>query len=121
MGTWGAGIFDDDTAMDVRDSFEGALEQGLSASDAAARIREEYADDIGDEDDGPVVWLALASLQVKHGALQPEVKGRALEIIERGEGLERWQEADEEVFAARQQVLADLLRSLQTAAPYEGS
>ncbi len=38
MGTWGYGILDNDTAMDVKGAFEEALEGGLSFDEASYQI-----------------------------------------------------------------------------------
>lgn len=42
MGTWRYGIFDDDTASDIKVDFEGYLEEGQSISVATEKILEEY-------------------------------------------------------------------------------
>ena len=38
MGTWGPGLWSDDTAADVRDTYREALEGGLSDDDATAKV-----------------------------------------------------------------------------------
>ena len=42
MGAHGAEIFDDDVALDVRATFEEALEEGASMRTATRRVLEEY-------------------------------------------------------------------------------
>ncbi|MDP4147032.1 MAG: DUF4259 domain-containing protein [Bacillota bacterium] len=113
MGTWGYGIFDDDTALDIKGDFEEYVEEGLSITDATERILEEYKEIIeNDEDDGPTVYLALASLQMKHGELHTDIKGVALEIIEKGKGLEIWEESGEDELEERKKVLNELKTKL---------
>lgn len=112
MGAWDAGIFDDDVAMDVQDLFEHTLSQGDNVAEATAFILEEYEELLEDDDDGVIIFLALASLQIKHKALQPEIKDRALEIIENGQGLEVWEESGEAVLEHRKKVFEELKRHL---------
>jgi hypothetical protein len=76
--------------------------------EVTAQVLAEYGDYLDDSDDGPVVWLALAAVQLEHDAVQPEVPSRALAIIESGEGLDRWEEEGDEVLSERQRVLGAL-------------
>ena len=46
MGTWGTGIFDDDTAGDVRDAFEDELAAGADVATAAERVLGKFGDDL---------------------------------------------------------------------------
>lgn len=113
MGAWGYGIFDDDTASDVRDNFEEYIEDGLSIADATERILEEYQEEIEDEVDGATIYLALASLQMEHGELQKNIKEVALNIIENGKGLEVWEELGGDELENRKNVLNQLKLKLQ--------
>lgn len=112
MGVWGTGIFDDDLAMDIQGEFEEALDEGLSVKEATQRILEDFEDVLEDEDEGPIVYLVLAVLQLEQDELQPEIRQKALKIIEFGQGLARWEEAGEEEMAERKQVLEDLKAKL---------
>jgi Domain of unknown function (DUF4259) len=113
MGTWGTGIFDDDLASDIQNEFEKALDESLTVKEATQRIIEFYQDEMEDEDEGPIIYLALAALQLEQEELQAEVRKKALEIIESGEGLVRWEEAKEEELVERKQVLEDLKAELK--------
>lgn len=62
MGTWGVEIFDDDFALDIQAEFEKAMDQGLSVKKATQRILYDVQDVLEDEDEGPLVYLALAAL-----------------------------------------------------------
>ncbi|MBA2276576.1 MAG: MarR family transcriptional regulator [Chloroflexia bacterium] len=115
MGTWGTAIFDDDVAMDARGTFDDALVEGLSVPAATQRVREEYAEILDDPDEGPVVRLALAGLQLEQGALQPGAQREALAVIDQGQGLDRWEEAGEESLAERKQVLEAFKARLRSA------
>lgn len=93
MGAWGTGIMDDDLALDIKAEFEDAINEGLDVPQATARVFEAFADVSEDEDEGPILYLALAQLQLEKNHLLPEVGNQALQIIENGMGLERWEEA----------------------------
>jgi Domain of unknown function (DUF4259) len=113
VGTWGTGIFDNDDAADVRDEWREALLDGLDPEAATARVLERLRVAFEDPDDQIVVWLALAAAQSQTGRLLPEVRDRALAIIEAGGDLARW--ADENPAAAkrRAKVLERLVERLR--------
>lgn len=69
MGTWGAAIFSDDTASDVRDQFRDLIGEGLSTEQATDKLLREYASSLDDPDDGPPFWLGLAVTQWNCGRL----------------------------------------------------
>src|SRR5437016_10055019 len=94
MGTWGTGIFDDDVAGDIRDAFEDELASGADPSTAAKRVIASFGDAVDDSDEGPVIYLALAALQLEQNALDEDIRKRALEIIDTGEGMDRWEEEE---------------------------
>ena len=107
VGAWGTGIFDDDVALDVRGAWEDARAEGLSPEAAAAQIVESLSEYVEDVDDGPILWLALASLQLEVGALDRAVAERARSSI--NPNLERWRdEASPDDFTARQVELTQL-------------
>ncbi|MCI0744706.1 MAG: DUF4259 domain-containing protein [Verrucomicrobia subdivision 3 bacterium] len=114
MGAWGTAIFSDDTAADIRDDFKDHISDGLSCAEATERILEEWRDSIGDPDDGPVIWLALAATQWRLGRLMPHVKQKAVEIIDSESNLERWEGKDRE---KRRKVLERLRAQLQSEQP----
>ena len=115
VGAWGVGIFDDDTAGDVRAEFQKLVEVGLGPGDAVGRLMREYREGLADPDDGPVVCLALACLLLDAGVSGHPLTAEARRIIEQGVGLERWEEAGPEVLAARRAVYEDLLTKLTPA------
>lgn len=92
MGTWDFGIFDDDIALDLKYQFEDALAEGLSVGDATKSILESEDYSIDDPDDTPVICLALAALQLEHGALEPAIRDKALAVIDEEQGRDRWDE-----------------------------
>lgn len=111
MGTWGTGIFSDDTACDVRESFRDLIADGLTPEQATKKIKADFivarkSDVFGQN---RIVWLALAATQWKLGRLLDRVKSEALRIIDSGEDLEAWREES----SARQRKRAAVLQRLR--------
>lgn len=107
MGSWGTGIFQDDTACDIRDDYRDYLGEGLSAEEAKARILKDFAGDLADPQAAGVVWLALAAVEWKHGRLDDETKVEALRVIDSGVDLERWNAGNKD-YAKRKAALEKL-------------
>jgi hypothetical protein len=84
MGTWGASIFANDLAADLRGDWREMLEDGTTPEAATDHLLREYASALADPDDGPVFWLALAAVQQSTGRLLDRVRDEALSIIDRG-------------------------------------
>jgi hypothetical protein len=89
MGVEGPGLWQDDTAADVRSIYREALEDKASDAEAQERVLTEFRDFLDDADDGPVVWISLAVTQHEHGRLDDHVRDRALAAIPRD--LQRWE------------------------------
>ncbi|MFO0837331.1 MAG: hypothetical protein U1D55_02300 [Phycisphaerae bacterium] len=116
MGTWGNGIFADDTACDVRDEYQALLAELQDVQAATDALLKKWKSSLDDDDEGPLVWLALAVTQHKLGRLEERVRREALRVIDDGRGLERWRDEGARAVAKRQAVLAktrDLLASPQ--------
>lgn len=95
MGAWDVGIFDDDVACDVRNLLEQTVTSGADVEFATRTVLQTFADVIEDPDDGAVVYLALAALQVEHGVLLPRIRAAALDVIDGGQDLLRWDDAED--------------------------
>jgi len=123
MGTWGYGIFENDVSVDVRLTFEDAIHRGATVEEATRHVLAECADYLEDMDDRVQVWLALASLQLEQGSVEDSIRKRALEVIEQGADLKRWEETGTEAVEAWKGMLEVLRSSLlrpavrQEAAP----
>ena len=90
MSASGPGIFDDDLAWDVRTGYRHLLEDRVPDDEATRRTIAEWAGLGPDEE--PVFWLALAAAQSALGRLDPEVRDRALAVIDSYAGPSRWAE-----------------------------
>ena len=93
MGAWGSSLYANDTTADIRDCYMKHLQNQLSNQEAYEKILEIFGGYIGDSDDEPLFWYALAETQWKTGRLMPEVKTKALEWVEKGGGLELCEES----------------------------
>jgi len=91
MGFWGAALFSNDTTCDVRDTYGGFLSDQLSNEEAYMKTLERNRELIK-TDEEPLFWYALAETQWRVGRLLPNVKITALEWIERGGGVDFWEE-----------------------------
>lgn len=82
MGSSGAALFNNDVAGDVKHDFIDLLRRGLTPEAATEALKAEWAGAIGDMDDGPTFWLALAAIALSRQfqnqsggtCLQPPVK-----------------------------------------------
>jgi hypothetical protein len=117
MGAWGAAIFSDDTAADVRDAYRALLTEGYSGPKATALLLRDWRETLAEEDDAPIFWLALAATQWQCGRLEARVKAKALRIIHQGSSLARWAEGDPMSLKRRQAALEKLGRQLHSPQP----
>ncbi|MFP5326780.1 MAG: hypothetical protein ACLGHT_04770, partial [Acidimicrobiia bacterium] len=111
MSYSGAGLYDDDTAADVRARYRELLADGAPDEEATNALIAEWGDLLDDPDDAPAFWLALADTQAKVGRLEDRVRTQALELIDGGTDLARFAH-DRRLRARRQQVLAKLAERL---------
>lgn len=118
MGTWGTGLYSDDTACDVRDNYKDIIGDGISEPDATKRLIEQWKIELSDPDTAPVFWLTLADVQWNLGRLQEKVKKEAITVIENGSDLARWL-PDKKLEIKRKRVLERLSQKLNTALPAE--
>jgi hypothetical protein len=95
MGTWGVAVFSDDLAADVRDDFRDLIGEGLPSTQAVEKLLAEHSASVKDEDEAPVFWIALALTQWKLGRLEERTKHEALQAIESGQGLRRWEASND--------------------------
>ncbi len=118
MGVWGTGIFQDDTACDIRDGYVGHLGEGLSGSEAAARILAGFESSFADPEESCVAWLALAAVQWQHGRLDAGTLEHALDVIDSGADLRRWESGSKDL-SARKAALDALRKKIASPQPAE--
>jgi hypothetical protein len=115
MGAWGTAIFSDDLAADIKGDFRDLIGDGLSGLEAVERLTAEYSEALEDDDEAAVFWLALAATQWKLGRLDDRTKQNALDVIDRGTDLARWD--DPKDLKAREKVLKELKSQLLSPQP----
>ncbi|WP_168121770.1 DUF4259 domain-containing protein [Paenibacillus sp. HB172176] len=77
MGIWGAGIMDDDLALDMKSEFDEIMMEERDVVRATETVLEVFDDSLEDEDEGTVVILTLAYLQAQAGNLLELIARRA--------------------------------------------
>jgi hypothetical protein len=103
LGVWGTDLFSDDVACDVRDHYRELLEDGVEDG-AATQLTVERFRAYLEESDG-VALLALAVTQSKLGRLDPDLRDRALAVLDRGADLEKWERDNPQLLPKRRAVL----------------
>jgi hypothetical protein len=115
MGTWGPGIFSDDTASDVKAGFGNFLGETQGAEKATEAIVRNYGAKFEDPGDDTAFWLGLALTQWKIGRLDQRVRTAALKIIDDGLDLGKWDGSPDRRKRAR--VLAKTRATLEAPQP----
>ena len=95
MGAWGTSLYANDTASDIRGDYVDKLRRKKTNEEATQELIEMNEDIMGDVEEEPLFWFALADTQWNYGRLLPFVREKALEFLDRKEELERWEEAGE--------------------------
>ncbi len=85
MGSWGTGLYQNDSAADVKMVFADLSRRPTDTATLVAEVLEKLAPEGEEEAD---VWLAFADLLHLHALDHPEVMTRARALIETGEDLE---------------------------------
>lgn len=121
MASWGAKLYQDDVAEDVRDYYKDQLKRGKTNEEVTKELIKDNEDIISDEDEAPVFWFALADTQWNSGRLLPFVKEKALEYLKSGTNLTRWEKEaiNKREYKVREKVLQELEQKLESPMPPE--
>jgi hypothetical protein len=117
VGTWGFGVEQDDFVRDVIGEFDDVLKRGGSIDSASDIVLKRFADAVGDSDDGPLLWLALAQAQWTYGEASPAVLSRVTSDLDSGAGLDRWADESPAVLDKRLQRLHSFVDKVQRPNP----
>ena len=79
-------LFASDLARDVRSEFNARRDEGLSVHDATGAIVAAYGHVLPRAEEGPVVIIALAVLQLLEGAPTATFRDAAIELLNEGHG-----------------------------------
>jgi hypothetical protein len=81
-------LFASDLAQDVRSEFNNRREDGASIAEATGAVVGSFRHLLDRADEGPVVIVALAVLQLRDGALDATFRDAALDLLREGHGFE---------------------------------
>jgi hypothetical protein len=89
MGTWGAALYDDDTASDLRNALAVVCKVPADGDRLLELLAEMYPQRDPADDDGALFWLVTADQFERRGIACAAVTATALSIIEQGTDLTR--------------------------------
>lgn len=93
MGMWGYKLYQNDTALDVKDLFQDLYRTGKSVQEITDQMTQDSKSMFGDPTEEAFFWFALADSQWEYGVLLPSVQKKALDWIDqRLESPSAWQE-----------------------------
>lgn len=116
MGTWGAKLYENDTALDIKDRFAD-LQKGKTVQQITNELIDEHSCELDDASCAPIFWFAMADTQWNLGRLLPEVKEQALAWLDKGGDLAVWQEENPKLAVTREKVLRELKQKLNSPQP----
>jgi hypothetical protein len=119
MGAWGTSLYANDSASDLRGDYVDKLRRGQSNEEITLELISNNQEIMGDVEEEPLFWFALADTQWNYGRLLPEVKEKALYFLDRDEELERWKDSGEKKFKAWINTLEKLREKLLSPPPPE--
>lgn len=117
MGMWGFELYQNDTSQDVKDEFEKLYNTGNTVQDITDKLTEDYKSVMGDIDEEPLFWLALADTQWNLGVLLPCVKEKALYWIDKDSDLFNRQTIDMSIKVKRRKTLDELKTKIFSPQP----
>lgn len=117
MGMYGFELYQNDISLDVKDEFEELYNAGENARKITDKLTEDYKGIMGDIEEEPLFWLALADTQWNFGVLLPVVKEKALYWIDKADYMLNYQTIDMSAKAKRKQTLDDLRAKLLSPQP----
>lgn len=114
MGTWSTSLYGGDFTCDVRDEYKNFLLDGHTPQEAISLTAQIMTPEQDDEE-GHLFWLVIADVQWRLGQLLPEVRQKAVDIIETGEDLGHWGGEKEKI--TREKILNSLMEKLNSPQP----
>ncbi|MCC8042867.1 MAG: hypothetical protein LIO69_05080 [Oscillospiraceae bacterium] len=115
MGSWGTGLWDSDTAMDIKEDYSICLRYSYDDEDALQRFMHRNEKISSDSDDGPIAVMILAKQMWQNGRLTKEVKQMAFKAVEND--LKNWEYGDPASYKKRKKQLDKYLSSLNSEQP----
>jgi hypothetical protein len=109
-----------DLAGEVRREYLSRVDHGVMIADATRDVLAIFADLLADPQEGPVIFLALAALQVQDGRVLAFIRDAALDLIGTGEAKRAYATAEPTVQKQRRLLLRGLEEALESV-PVIGS
>jgi hypothetical protein len=103
VGTWGTDLFADDEARDIRDHYRELLEEGAEDGTATRLTLEKFTAYL--EEPGAIALVAFAVTQSKLGRLDPDIRDRAVAVLDGGADLEVWESENPKLLSKRRAAL----------------
>ena len=116
MGVWGTSLYANDSTSDIRGDYLDKLKRGKTNEEATKELVDANTN-IGDTEEEPLFWFALADTQWNYGRLLPEVKEKALFYLSQDKEWERWKESGQKKLSAWKRTLETLKRKLESPQP----
>jgi hypothetical protein len=115
MGTWGPALFDDDNALDLKDTLKLICKVPLPGDRLLDALKGIYGDCDPSDEEGALFWLVTADQFERRGIECQQATSTALSIIENGSDLKFAGEkgADEAFLRKRAVALAELAKRLK--------
>lgn len=117
MGLWGFELYQNDTSLDVKEEFEELFHTGKTIQEITDKLLVDYKSIMGDIDEEPLFWFALADTQWNLGVLLPVVKEKALYWIDKDSGMFNCQTMNMSAKAKMKKTLDDLQAKLLSPQP----
>ena len=117
MGAWGTSLYTNDSASDIRGDYVDKLRRGKTNEEATKELINANLDIMGDAEEEPLFWFALADTQWSLGVLLPIVKEKALYWINRDNSMLNCQTTDMLAKAKKKIFLDDLQAKLLSPQP----
>lgn len=119
MGTWGASLYEDDTASDLKKSIALVSKIPVDGHQLLELLEQSQGNTDPDDVDGGLFWLVVADQFEKMGIESTRAASIALRVIESGTDIAtcKAKGADEKFLKARQKMLSELAARLQQPRP----
>ena len=90
MGTWGAGLYENDIAQDCLYAFAAYIKQYPSPEEALLRFQADHSAELCDLEDGPILTAVLADMLHNEGVQNNEVIEKTISWVEQSGDLNLW-------------------------------
>ena len=109
MGVWGLDIYEDDLAVDIRDEFEGYLDEGMDEAEAINELLLNNDNLIEEEEDGGTFILTIGMLAKENEVNNSTVKKLLRKLKSDKEYWDYLKEDSIELYEVRMDLLRELL------------